>query len=149
MTADWPNRDARLAELWMEGHSTAEIGRRLGVSKNAVVSRTHRIDLPGRPSPIRRDGVVRPRVRRSNRSPDRPRLATPERPGRAADRQPVARPAPPPPSDPPLSASSTCRWLHGERPTWTYCGAPSRLGSSWCPDHHAIVFVRPEASRGR
>ena len=122
MTADWPNLDAQLAELWMEGHSTAEIGRRLGVSKNAVASRTHRIDLPGRPSPIRRDGVVKPRMR---------------------------RPAPPPPSDPPLSASSTCRWLHGERPTWTYCGAPSRLGSSWCPDHHAIVFVRPEASRGR
>ena len=129
MTADWPNLDAQLAELWMEGHSTAEIGRRLGVSKNAVVSRTHRIDLPGR-------------------SHHKPRPATPERPGRAADRQPVDRPAPPP-SDPPRSARSTCRWLDGERPTWIYCGAPSRLGSSWCPDHHAIVFVRPEASRGR
>ena len=149
MNADWPNLDAQLRELWSEGHSTAEIGRRLGVSKNAVVRRARRIDLPGRPSPIRHDGVVRPRVRRSNRSPDNPRPATPERPTRAADRQPVDRPPPAMPSDPPLSARSTCRWLDGERPTWIYCGAPSRLGSSWCPSHHAIVFVRPEASRGR
>ncbi|MGH6973165.1 MAG: GcrA family cell cycle regulator, partial [Stellaceae bacterium] len=28
-----------LARLWDEGHSTAEIGRRLGVSKNAVVGK--------------------------------------------------------------------------------------------------------------
>ncbi len=47
----------RLRSLWDEGHSTAEIGRRLGVSKNAVVGKAHRLDLPARPSPIRRDGV--------------------------------------------------------------------------------------------
>ena len=46
----------RLRALWDEGHSTAEIGRRLGVSKNAVVGKAHRLDLPARPSPIRRDG---------------------------------------------------------------------------------------------
>lgn len=45
----------RLRELWSEGHSTAEIGRRLGVSKNAVVGKAHRLDLPARPSPIRRE----------------------------------------------------------------------------------------------
>jgi len=43
----------RLRSLWAEGHSTAEIGRRLGVSKNAVVGKAHRLDLPARPSPIR------------------------------------------------------------------------------------------------
>src|SRR3954468_19267616 len=47
----------RLRALWDEGHSTAEIGRRLGVSKNAVVGKAHRLDLPARPSPIRRDGA--------------------------------------------------------------------------------------------
>jgi GcrA cell cycle regulator len=46
----------RLRELWSEGHSTAEIGRRLGVSKNAVVGKAHRLDLSARPSPIRREG---------------------------------------------------------------------------------------------
>ena len=103
MSTDWPTLDAQLRELWSEGHPTAEIGRRLGVSKNAVVSRAHRIGLPGRPSPIRRDGVVRPRVRRSGRSPDKPKPAALERPSHAADRQRVAEPPAPPPSGPPRS----------------------------------------------
>jgi GcrA cell cycle regulator len=47
----------RLRALWAEGLTTAEIGRRLGISKNAVVGKAHRLDLQGRPSPIRRDGT--------------------------------------------------------------------------------------------
>ncbi len=47
----------RLRALWAEGLTTAEIGRRLGISKNAVVGKAHRLDLQGRPSPIRRDGA--------------------------------------------------------------------------------------------
>ena len=55
----------RLRTLWDEGLSTAEIGRRLGVTKNAIVGKAHRLDLPARPSPIRRDG--------SGGAPRRPR----------------------------------------------------------------------------
>ncbi|HWX46920.1 MAG TPA: GcrA family cell cycle regulator [Roseomonas sp.] len=47
-----------LKALWNEGHSTAEIGRRLGVSKNAVVGKSHRLALPPRQSPIRRATAV-------------------------------------------------------------------------------------------
>ncbi len=51
-----------LRTLWDEGLSTAEIGRRLGVTKNAVVGKAHRLDLPARPSPIRRGiGPAAPR----------------------------------------------------------------------------------------
>jgi GcrA cell cycle regulator len=46
----------RLRGMWMEGYSTAEIGRRIGVSKNAVVGKAHRLGLDPRPSPIRRGG---------------------------------------------------------------------------------------------
>jgi GcrA cell cycle regulator len=52
----WDEETIRLLrELWAEGLSTAEIGRRLGVSKNAIVGKAHRLDLEARPSPIRRD----------------------------------------------------------------------------------------------
>ena len=49
---EW-NEDAiaKLRALWAEGLSTAEIGRRMGVSKNAVVGKAHRLNLPSRPSP--------------------------------------------------------------------------------------------------
>ena len=51
---EWtPDTIARLRSLWSEGHSTAEIGRRLGASKNAVVGKAHRLNLPTRASPIR------------------------------------------------------------------------------------------------
>jgi GcrA cell cycle regulator len=48
-----------LRDLWTAGYSTSEIGRRLGFSKNAIVGKAHRLDLDGRPSPIRRDSPPR------------------------------------------------------------------------------------------
>src|SRR5690349_12223000 len=56
-----PERDAALVLLWADRSlSAAEIGRRLGVSKNAVVGRCHRLRLSARPSPIVRvaDGAT-------------------------------------------------------------------------------------------
>jgi GcrA cell cycle regulator len=49
----------QLAALWTEGHSTAEIGRRLGISKNAVVGKAHRLSLTPRPSPLKRPPIRR------------------------------------------------------------------------------------------
>ncbi len=46
----------KLRALWAEGHSTAEIGRRMGVSKNAVVGKAHRLNLVGS---ARRAGACR------------------------------------------------------------------------------------------
>jgi GcrA cell cycle regulator len=42
-----------LGRLWAEGHSTAEIGRRLDLTKNAVVGKAHRLGLTPRPSPLK------------------------------------------------------------------------------------------------
>jgi len=50
---------ARLIGLWAEGHSTAEIGRRINVSKNSVVGKAHRLNLPAR---RRRSAGMAPRV---------------------------------------------------------------------------------------
>ncbi|MCA0451754.1 MAG: GcrA cell cycle regulator, partial [Proteobacteria bacterium] len=55
---DWtPEQISELTRLWGEGLTTAEIGKRLGISKNAVVGKAHRLNLPARPSPIRREGA--------------------------------------------------------------------------------------------
>src|SRR5580692_4678926 len=73
----WDEETIRLLrDLWTQGHSTAEIGRRLGVSKNAIVGKAHRLDLEARPSPIRRD-VVKPAV---DRPTSYPRMAGPTLP---------------------------------------------------------------------
>ena len=43
-----PERVERLTELFEEGLPTAEIGRRLGLTKNAVIGKLHRIALSPR-----------------------------------------------------------------------------------------------------
>jgi len=43
-----PERITVLGELWAAGVPTAEIGRQLGLTKNAVVGRVHRMGLPAR-----------------------------------------------------------------------------------------------------
>lgn len=57
----------RLRALWDEGHSLTEIGRRLGVTKNAVSSKARHLDMPKRPSPIHR-GAPKPRSSRRARA---------------------------------------------------------------------------------
>lgn len=85
----------QLTTLWAEGHSTAEIGRRFGITKNAVVGKSHRLDLPARPSPIRKTGSGETRP---PRRPHYPGLAEIQR-ASSAMQPPVpaaAEPAPPP-----------------------------------------------------
>lgn len=40
--------------LWESGHPVAEIGRRLGVTKDTIIGVAHRNNFPSRPSPIKR-----------------------------------------------------------------------------------------------
>ncbi len=52
---EWTDESiTRLRSLWQEGLSTAEIGRRMQITKNAVVGKAHRLTLSPRPSPIRK-----------------------------------------------------------------------------------------------
>ena len=79
-----------LRALWDEGRSTAEIGRVIGMSKNAVVGKAHRLNLTARPSPIRREpGAAIFRPRPISRGPTLPPL-----PAMRMERSPMLRPRP-------------------------------------------------------
>ncbi len=59
MTVDWtPEKIEALIALWNESLPTSEIGRRLGITKNAVVGKAHRLGLTKRQSPIRKKANV-------------------------------------------------------------------------------------------
>ncbi|MCA3264560.1 MAG: hypothetical protein ING19_00710 [Azospirillum sp.] len=63
MRFKWTEENVKIAtEMWMDGKTLSEIGRRLGVGKNAVVGKIHRLGLPLRPSPIRGRGEIRPQT---------------------------------------------------------------------------------------
>jgi hypothetical protein len=45
-------RDAQLTADWAAGFTTSQIGERMGIGKNSVIGRAHRLRLPSRGSPI-------------------------------------------------------------------------------------------------
>lgn len=143
---DWsPENIARLQQLWAEGHSTAEIGRRLGVSKNSIISKAHRLHLQSRPSPIIRGDGPRP--------PKAPPRAPPKTLPPLVSVAVVVRherPVPPQikaPAEavPVVLVSKPCcwpMWKNGKRPTHQYCEAPGIPGRPYCRAHADKAFVR-------
>jgi GcrA cell cycle regulator len=130
----WPEADARLTELWHAGLPTKQIGLQLGVTKNAVVGHARRINLPGRPSPIRLVSANGKRVERIRRARGKtlPDL-TPEGPAPALV---------PPAASAPRSSRHTCQWPVGDpRSTqFRFCGEPTELGKPYCGEHCRIAF---------
>jgi GcrA cell cycle regulator len=57
--------DERLEELkklWAQGLSISQIGEALGVSRNAIAGKAHRMGLPKRPSPISKPKTQKPKA---------------------------------------------------------------------------------------
>ncbi|KKL67299.1 hypothetical protein LCGC14_2136340, partial [marine sediment metagenome] len=53
MNVTWTEaRVARLTELWNQGVAARLIAVDIGLTKNAIVGKAHRLELPGRGSPI-------------------------------------------------------------------------------------------------
>jgi len=162
---DWsPEAIETLKALWAEGHSTAEIGRRMGVSKNAIVGKAHRLALPARPSPIRRDGVSQPitsgralftppaqAVPAPLRAAPAPRATAPRPAATAPARDPVAA-APTPTTNfrafPRVSGRSCC-WPIGEpgTPGFRFCDGGALTGKPYCAEHAAVAYVRARDRR--
>ena len=154
----------RLRALWAEGLSTAEIGRRMGISKNAVVGKAHRLNLPARPSPIRRDGnggPPRPPAPRRVTGPTLPPLRTTEiaepviaapapepRPtfqSKPVVREPVVtRAAPVRAVSTRVGRASVCCWPIGEPGTksFRFCDAEAAQGKPYCVEHAQIAYVK-------
>jgi len=150
---------ARLRALWAEGLSTAEIGRRMAISKNAVVGKAHRLNLPARPSPIRRDGngaAPRPATPRRVTGPTLPPLAAASAPPPQLASAPIAPSVaskaalprvvvsrPPSTTFRPMRPQ-TCCWPIGEPGTksFRFCDSEAMPGKPYCQEHAALAYVK-------
>jgi GcrA cell cycle regulator len=150
----------RLRTLWAEGLSTAEIGRRIAVSKNAVVGKAHRLGLEPRPSPIRREGSGGPLLRQSAPrrivGPTLPPLPVSapaeDRGGAASPAAKLAQPspvraAPPAPvrvAPPRTSRLVACCWPIGEPGTksFRFCDDDALPGKPYCAEHAQLAYVK-------
>jgi len=124
-----------LTQLWDAGFSASHIGKRLGVSKNAVIGKAHRLKLPSRPSPIRAERTV-PRLR-----PPAPKTVLKPRPPLEVVPKAVPKPAPRPMRQ--RSGGPSCLWPIGDpgQPDFHFCGEPSVPGKPYCDGHCAKAYV--------
>ena len=111
------------------------------MSKNAVVGKAHRLQLPPRPSPIRR-GSSAPKVARAPGHSNGRHVAK-------AQNGMVVRATPRTPQPPQALGKSACKWPigHPDEPGFHFCGETALLGKPYCPDHYrrAYVAVRPRS----
>jgi len=134
-------RVAELMRLWEAGRSASEIGRLLGVSKNSVVGKAHRMKLKARPSPIKRGGT--PTVRRTPVAP----IVKPAAHAQPAPKPVEARPAAPAPVRRPAARANgkgpNCLWPIGDPgdQDFHFCGAPAVHGKPYCDEHCARAYI--------
>ncbi len=134
----------QLKQMWKKGFTTNEIAKELGVSKNSIIGKVHRLNLTARPSPIKK----------------KEKTPAPETNTKVASK----------PSNPQDSKSQkitinpievtahkntclklgeldghTCRWPIGDPKddNFCFCGKKVRAGQTYCDEHAAIAYVKP------
>ena len=142
----WDEKNvARLRELWDQGLPTAQIGKLIGFTKNAVVGKAHRIGLERRPSPIRRT-AVKP-DRKKARSPVMPKLnfeTSKEiiniQNKETSTFQPVVKNFFTQPQ------KRGCEWPEGhpDESEFHFCGKERFEEKPYCLNHCAIAYIIPE-----
>lgn len=174
-----------LKKMWDEGLSTGEIGKRLGVSKNSIVGKVHRLQLIARPSPIKKkDPNTAPKAKEKTSSKSSEKPVKQEKPKAEAKEAPKTEVQPTPKPQPEAKTSApakkslpekepeaymnvsipvmhtpkkpgdkitvtdldnhTCRWPLGDPKdeNFHFCGAPVRIGQTYCEEHAAIAYVK-------
>ncbi|MBQ3695800.1 MAG: global cell cycle regulator GcrA-like protein [Alphaproteobacteria bacterium] len=105
-----------LKKLWLKGATTAEIAKKLGLSKNSVIGKVHRLNLENRPSPIKKATVVK-KVKVVAKKPERIGIME--------------------------LKLNTCRWPIGD-PTdedFHFCGKNTVMGKPYCAEHCAMAYA--------
>lgn len=129
----------KLKKLWEKGLSTSEIGKKLDVSKNAVVGKAHRIGLKSRPSPIKttakdkqKKGLKASKETNTKKSNDKKSKINADNLVKIEDLKP-----------------GMCRWPFGD-PQLTdfhFCGEPTFKNKPYCLAHCAVAYTSPNAKK--
>ena len=119
----------KLEDLWKEGHPISKIGEMLGVSRNSVAGKAHRMGLPKRNSPISKSGDPR-KNQQSNNSEK----------SKALPLKIMLR-------DVEWSRNRCC-WPIGDPklPGFSFCGTSIIPGRPYCEEHSNLAYTNTRES---
>ena len=120
----------KLRKLWAEGLSITQIGDALGVSRNAIAGKAHRMGLPKRPSPIAKS---KPKAA--------PKTTPPPMPDRVLPLRLELRQL--------EWSRSKCCWPTGDpkHNGFTFCGDAIVPGKPYCLDHCKEAYTTSRENR--
>ena len=105
-----------LKKLWLKGSTTAEIAKKLGLSKNSIIGKVHRLNLETRPSPIKKVALIK-KVKVAPKKVEHIGIMD--------------------------LKINTCRWPIGD-PTdedFHFCGKNTVMGKPYCAEHCAMAYA--------
>lgn len=131
---EWPLEDVELLKtLWAQGMSARQISREFfakgkNYSRNSIIGKVNRINLPQRESVVRKISTPRPTPK-----------PKPEKPPAPTEPLPMAEPET-------FAGRNECQYIYGDpaEPNWQMCGHPVVEGKRWCAWHLARCVVPNE-----
>jgi GcrA cell cycle regulator len=155
-------RVERLSKLWLEGRSASQIAAELGlgVTRNAVIGKVHRLGLAGRAKTVAPTAAVRAKTKIATEAPaavEPPTSLTesvvvPLRPALPAARDAGEVALPPTERVTIMDLRETsCRWPMGDpsHAEFRFCGARTGIGDGpYCAAHARLAF-QPTHDRRR
>ncbi len=131
MNSTWTEaRVAQLTELWLAGTATLLIGVELGMSKNAVVGKAHRLGLPRRESPITYSGKA---AKGQPKLPPARKALDDSRPNWMLSHRMAAVGR---------FHSGACQWIENDPSAddTCKCGAPTGASRVYCSEHEGKAW---------
>ena len=119
----------KLKKLWDEGLPITKIGIEIGVSRNAIAGKAHRLGLPKRNSPISKSGEPR----KNQETP--PKHTTQQLPLKIMLREVEW-------------SRNRCCWPIGDPklPGFSFCGTSIIPGRPYCEEHSNLAYTNTRES---
>lgn len=125
-------RIAKLQKMWEKGHSASQIAEELGeVTRNAVIGKAHRLNLSGRPSPVKS-------AEKKIRKP-KPKA---KKPPKEVKEQVITLL---------MLTERICKWPigHPGEANFHFCGIESAPGHPYCAEHAAMAYQERSSRKDR
>ena len=136
----------QLRKMWAQGLTANEIAKKLGVTKNSIVGKVHRLCLQARPSPIKSKETEE--LKTENLSAAEINIDSEQTNKNANETVAESKEKNSDNQNENIKLinldSHTCRWPIGDPrdEDFCFCGKKVRIGQTYCDEHSLLAYVK-------